>query len=245
MATAAPSCEETLGDYRVTKDARHELGRGAYGTVYRGIQVSNNEPVAVKIMTGHKQYMDLDEQRKEADLLMNKIPQHENIVKIYDYLTKEYEEDGMQMIDLWLVTELCTHGNMKTYAGKNDLSIEQKIELIFQAALAVHHLHGCKPEPIAHRDVKPENILITEISGKHVVRLCDFGCARTVFQKRGRSVKMMSVAGTESYWAPEQHEVQDKHYLYDKSVDTFSLGVSGLALLDCSKGSLMEPHIGK
>ena len=245
MATAASSNKETLGDFKVRKDKMHEIGRGAYVTVYRGARVSNKDTVAVKIMSGYKQYMDLDELAKEADLVMNKIPQHENIVKMYDYITKEYEEDAIQMIDLWLVTELCTLGNLKKYASRNELSIKQKVDLIFQSCLAVQHLHNCKPRPIAHRDVKPENILVTDVSGKHVVKLCDFGCARTVLQEKGRSVTMKSTAGTQSYWAPEQHKLHDGVISYHKSVDTFSLGVSNLALLNCSKGSIMTPHLGK
>ena len=244
MATAASNNDEILEDFKITKDKTHEIGRGAYGTVYRGVRVSNNDPVAVKLMTGYKQYMNLDELAKEADML-RKIPSHENIVKMYDYLNKEYDDDGAQMIDLWLVTELCTLGNLKKYALKNDLSIKKKIDLMFQSTLAVQHLHNCKPEPIAHRDIKPENILITETSGKHVVRLCDFGCARAVFREKGRSMTMKSLAGTESYWAPEQHELHDGHFSYDKSVDNFSLGVSNLALLNCSKGSLMTPYEGE
>ena len=53
MATAALTNEETLGDFRITKDQTHELGYGAYGRVYRGVRVSNNDPVAVKLMTGY------------------------------------------------------------------------------------------------------------------------------------------------------------------------------------------------
>ena len=206
------SCEETLGDFKVTRDKTHELGYGSYGRVYRGMRVSNNDPVAVKIMTGYKQNMKLDELAKEADILMNKIPPHNNIVKVFDYMKNEYLEDGAQMIDLWLVTELCTLGNLKDYAVRNELSIKQKIEFMLQSALAVQHLHECKPEPIAHRDIKPQNILITDISGKHVVRLCDFGCARAVLRQDGLSVTMKSLAGTIDYWAPEQHELTDGQF---------------------------------
>ena len=247
MATGASANEQTLEDFRITKDNNHELGEGTYGRVYRGVRVSNNDPVAVKIMTGYKQYMDLDERAKEADLL-RKIQNHENIVQIYDYIMNEYDDDdGVQIIDIWLATELCTLGNLKRFAFKNELSLTKKVDLMFQSGLAVQHLHEFKPEPIAHRDIKPENLLITETSGKHVVKLCDFGCARTVLRQDGRSVTINSLAGTQPYWAPEQHKVRDGLYVssYAKSVDNFSLGVSNLALLDSSPGSLMEPHKGK
>lgn len=244
MATAALSNDETLGDFRVTKDKIHELGRGSYGSVYRGARVSNNDPVAIKIMTGEKEYMDLEEQRKEADLLRT-IPPHENIVQMYDYLMKEYDDKGVQMVDLWLVIELCPRGNLKNYASQNELSIKRKVDLIFQSCLAVQHLHNCKPDPVVHRDIKPENILIADISGRHVIKLCDFGCARSVLREQGRSVTMKTHVGTKPYWAPEQHSSRDGSMSYHKSVDTFSLGVSNLALLSCSQGSPMTPHMGK
>ena len=244
MATAASVNEETVGDFRVIKDKAHELGRGMYGTVYRGVRISNNDPVAIKISTGHKQYVDLAEQAKEAELL-RRISEHENIVTMHDYITNEYDDDGIQKIDFWLVTELCTHGDLTTYAYKNELSIKKKVDLMFQSGLAVQHLHGYKPEPIAHRDIKPANILITKISGKHVVRLGDFGLSRAVLKQDGRSVPMNTIAGSQPYWAPEQHAHSEKNFSYDKSVDTFSLGVSNLALLNCSKGSLMTAETGE
>ena len=243
MATACLSNEETIGDYRITKDKRNSLGRGAYGTVYRGKRLSNNNQVAVKTMTGYKQQVDLVEQAKEAELL-RKIPPHENILKMYDYIKKEYDNDGVPMIDMWLVTELCTLGDLKNYAFKNELSIKQKVDLILQSCYAVQHLHNCKPQAVAHRDIKPENILITDISGKHVIKLCDFGCARSVLREKGRSVTMVTLAGTMDYWAPEQyeHKFGDGIQSYHKSVDNFSLGVSNLALLDSLKGSIMAAH---
>ena len=250
MANTSSSCEETVGNFKVTKNATNELGRGSYGVVYRGIRVPDNDPVAVKISSGYKQYMNIDEQKKEADLIMNKIPPHNNIVKVYDYIKKEYKdnETGVQMVDLWLVTELCKLGNLKKYSMTRELSIKQKVDLMFQAALGVQHLHECKPEPVVHRDIKPENILITDISGNHVVRLCDFGCARTILRRDGRSMTMKSVGvGTQPYLAPEQNELRDGQYVvsYHKSIDTFSLGVSNLSLLEHTKGSIMEPPSGK
>ena len=243
MAATAPANEETLGDYKVTKDKTHELGFGSYGRVYRGVRVSNNDPVAVKIMTGHKQHVNLDEQEKEAKLLKS-IPPHENVVKMHDFIKNEYDDDGLQMIEFWLVTELCPLGNLSKYAMKNELSIRKKIDLMFQAARGVEHLHS-QPDKVVHRDIKPENILITGNVRRPIVRLCDFGCARTVMRVNNQSVLMKTLAGTQSYWAPEQHKIRSGDLSYDKSIDTFSLGVSNLALLESSKGSIPMPHLGE
>ena len=159
----------------------------------------------------------MKEFEREADLLLNKIPPHENIVKVYDVRKKEYEEKCALKVDLWLITELCTLGNLSEYAQQRDLSTEEKLELMYQAALAVRHLHQCKPEPVAHRDIKPQNILVTGSEDKPVIKLCDFGSARNVLRDNHKSVLMMSLAGTPNYFAPEQTEL---NFPYDKTVDT-------------------------
>ena len=193
----------------------------------------------------YKQYLKEGEFELESELLLKKIPPHENIIKVFDFIKKEYVDDSVEMIDLWLMTEICHQGNLKQYASRNNLTIKDKVDLMFQAARGVEHLHSCQPEKVVHRDIKPENILITGNVRRPIVRLCDFGSARTVMRVNDRSVLMKSMAGTEKYWAPEQHEIRRDNLSYDKSIDTFSLGVSNLALLESSQGSPMEPHMGK
>ena len=51
---------------------------------------------------------------------------------------------------------------------------------------------------------------------------------------------MKTLGGTPNYWAPEQQVVSGNELSYDKTVDTFSLGVSNLALLEASKGTPMR-----
>ena len=64
--------------------------------------MSNNVPIAVKISTGHTEYVDLAEQAREAELL-RKIPRHENIVQMHDYIKNEYrDESGIQMIEIYV-----------------------------------------------------------------------------------------------------------------------------------------------
>ena len=112
-------------------------------------------------------------------------------------------------------------------------------------ALAVNHLHSCKPQSVTHRDIKPQNVLLTGNEENPTVRLADFGAARTVVQnKEGQSVTMFSLAGTTVYMAPEQTELQDGKFKYSKKIDIFSLAVTWLALLDVCKGSSMMAITG-
>ena len=220
MATAmASSREKNIGDFLITKD---ELGSGTYGRVYIAERVSYKQTVAAKKTTGYLEELDMDVFEHEAELL-KKIPPHQNIIKVYDVSKTEYEDDGIPMVDLWIITELCEQGDLQKFAQKTDLTIGQKTELMYQSACAVQHLHCCKPKSIAHRDIKPQNFLVAGTAHKPIIRLCDFGCARTVMHKKGRSVPMKSMAGTSSYWAPEQNEIRNGPFSYDKTVDIFSL----------------------
>ena len=175
---------------------------------------------------------------------INKIPPHQNIIKVYDVVKKEYEEDGVEKVDLWIITELCEQGDLQKFAQTTKLTLEQKIELMYQSACALQHLHCCKPDSVAHRDIKPQNFLVARNGDKSIIRLCDFGCSRTIMHKKGCSVPMRTMAGTSGYWAPEQNEIRYGPFSYDKTVDIFSLGLTFLALLEAIKGSVMRPKTG-
>ena len=185
MATAmASSREEKIGDFLVTKD---EIGFGTYGRVYIAERVSYKETVAAKKTTGHKEELDMEAFEHEADLLLNKIPPHQNIVTVYDMIKKEYEEHGVQKVDLWIITELCEQGDLQKFAQQTELTIGQKIDLMYQSACAVQHLHCGKQGSFAHRDIKPQNFLVAGTADEPIIRLCDFGCGRTVIHNEGCS----------------------------------------------------------
>ena len=221
---------------------------GIAGIVCTGVDTSARTltTVAAKKVTIEKEFLKEGEFEKEADLLLHKIPPHENIVKVHQFEKIEYEMDNTDMLDMWLVMELCDQGNLKTYARKREVSVNDKLELIFQTALAVDHLHSCKPESVTHRDIKPQNVLLTGNEERPVVKLADFGAARTVMRsKEGHSVTMFSLAGTTQYMAPEQTELQDEKFRYSKKIDIFSLAVTWLALLGACKGSTMNAITGR
>ena len=237
-----------IGKYIIFDNEKHKLGMGAAGTVYTGVDTSTPKlaTVAAKKVSIYKQYLEEGEFEKEADLLLYKIPPHDNIIKVYDFSKIEYVKDSVEMLDLWLIMEYCDQGNLQTYAMKRELSVKDKFELIFQMALAVDHLHNCKPESVSHRDIKPQNVLLTGDEESPTVKLADFGVARTVTRNiEGKSVTMYSLAGTPHYVAPEQTELDDKKFKYSKKIDIFSLAVTWLALLEVCKGSIMAAMTGK
>ena len=246
MATISPGYIEEVGNFAIYADIKHELGSGATGTVYLGMNTITEDLIAAKRMKIEEEFLEEGEFEREADLLLNKIPPHDNIIKVYDFSKHNYVEKGKNMLNLWLIMEHCPLGDLKDYAFQTELTTIDKLELMYQAALAVHHLHQCKPDPIVHRDIKPQNILISGAEGNTTVKLCDLGASR-LFKRNteGWSINMKTLGGTENYWAPEQQMTPRKELSYGKSVDTFSLGVSNLALLEACKGTSMRAKLSE
>ncbi|OOQ87102.1 serine/threonine protein kinase [Penicillium brasilianum] len=125
---------------------------------------------------------------------------------------------------IYIFTELVTCGDLFSYVRNKGPLEETTVALIIrQVLLALEYLHD---QNIVHRDVKPDNILMTchEVGGRVV--LADFGCARLVNQP---SQRMSSVVGTLDYCAPELKHNNAKGYT--KAVDMWSLGCVTAVLL--------------
>ena len=177
MAASSSGYIESVGDFLIHADKKHRLGSGATGTVYSGMNTKTGDFVAAKNMEIEEEFLHEGAFEKEADLLLNKIPPHDNVVKVYEFSKEKYVAKGKNMLNLWLIMEHCPLGNLKEYALQTELPTIKKLDLMYQSALAVDHLHQCKPEPVVHRDVKPQNILISGEEGNPLVKLCDLGAS--------------------------------------------------------------------
>lgn len=101
------------------------------------------------------------------------------------------------------------------------LSIESLQEstvkfLFYQIVLAVQYLHS---KEITHRDLKPQNILLSSQAPKARVKITDFGLSKLV----NEDTFLRTKCGTPYYCAPEIWD--EKNTVYDKKVDVWSLGV--------------------
>jgi serine/threonine protein kinase len=128
--------------------------------------------------------------------------EHENIIKIADVF------DCDMTMKLFIVIELATKGELDPYRGYKEQEIS---ELTRQLLEALSYLHD--KERIAHRDLKPQNLLI---SGQKVL-ISDFGLASTLSSEN----ILIGKCGTWGYLAPEMSLNQP----YGSSVDLWSLGV--------------------
>lgn len=173
-----------LGKYELL----HPLGEGGFAKVYKARHRELDALRAVKIP--HQQDEQAERQLKEAKL--QAALNHPNIVQVYDidraegrfFIVMEYVE-GLSLRDL--LTKKGRFPEAEVVAiGKQVLS-----------ALAHAHAHH-----VAHLDIKPENILLSESdeSGRNV-KVADFGIARIL---QSTQANMSKVVGTLAYMAPEQ-----------------------------------------
>uniref|UniRef100_A0A8C1VU90 Serine/threonine-protein kinase WNK3 n=1 Tax=Cyprinus carpio TaxID=7962 RepID=A0A8C1VU90_CYPCA len=190
-----------------------ELGRGAFKTVYKGLDTETWVEVAWCELQDRK-LTKAEQQRFKEEAEMLKGLQHPNIVRFYD--SWESVLRGKKCIVL--VTELMTSGTLKTYLKRFKVMKPKVLRSWCRQILkGLQFLHTRTP-PIVHRDLKCDNIFITGPTGS--VKIGDLGLAtlmRTSFAK--------SVIGTPEFMAPEMYE---EHY--DESVDVYAFGMCMLEM---------------
>lgn len=209
---------EVFIDFEVIK----ELGRGSYGVVNECKKLIQDPTIPDIVAIKHinldnlfKKNSDLNKYRKalksEIEILynVNNCEGSEYFMKLY----KVYGDPNVDM-DLFLVCEKC-ESNLESYS-KNGLSESVARNILRQLAKAQAQLFALS---IIHRDLKPENILLNFSNDQPIVKICDFGLARTV-EIVSPSLKM-SMVGTPYYMPPEKLN----HNIYDYNSELYSLGI--------------------
>jgi len=119
------------------------------------------------------------------------------------------------------------------YCDKHKLTVRQRMELFIQVCEGVQHAHQ---KAIIHRDLKPSNILVTEIDGKPMPRIIDFGVAKAISQKLTAGTmytRVGTMIGTIGYMSPEQAD--PIHDDIDIRTDVYSLGAVLYELLTSAR----------
>jgi tRNA A-37 threonylcarbamoyl transferase component Bud32 len=195
-----------LGRYQVEK----ELGQGAMGTVYLGLDPKINRQVAIKTMALSNEF-DADELTEVKQRFFREAESagrlsHANIVAIYD----AGDENDLAYIAM----ELLKGTDLDSYIKADSLlPVEEVIAIAINCAEALDYAHRQK---VVHRDIKPSNIMYDPDT--HTVKLADFGIARITDSSKTRTG---TVLGTPNYMSPEQCMGKK----VDGRADLFSLGV--------------------
>ncbi|ETW05198.1 CMGC/CDKL protein kinase, variant 1 [Aphanomyces invadans] len=176
------------------------IGEGTYGIVYKAIEKSTKDAVAIK-----KFKFLTDDLLSKRELQACSMLNHPNIVA-FRY---SFRGDGC----LHLVFDYAPSTLSKVIAkSKNGMRLAHVRSIAFQLCKAIHCCHENK---IIHRDIKPDNILLDDMGH---VKLCDFGVARTI-QFDGEALS--DYVATRWYRPPEQ-ELRLTNYSY--SADMWSVG---------------------
>jgi serine/threonine-protein kinase len=180
-------------------------------TIYAGIDTRLDRPVAVKVMHAHLANDEAFVSRFIKEAKATAALSHPNIVSIQD---QGWNEGGPPAV--FLVMELVEGSTLRDFLNENGpLSVEQTIQFITPvlSALAAAHLIG-----IIHRDVKPENILISK-DGR--IKVADFGLARNMTMAQTMTAESSVVLGSVSYLSPEQVQ----RGIADARSDVYAIGI--------------------
>jgi eukaryotic-like serine/threonine-protein kinase len=171
--------ETVLGRFLIEE----RIGSGGFGTVYRAWDERLQRPVAVKVIEREQGPPRVTREAQAVARLA-----HRNIATLY-----ELASDGQRA---FLVSELIEGKTLRSLARGGELTDRLAAGVGADAAAALTHAHRAG---VVHRDVKPENILVT---GDGEAKLVDFGIARIAGERTLTATG--AVVGTLAYMAPEQ-----------------------------------------
>lgn len=173
-----------FGPYRIGR----LLGRGGMGAVYEAYDTNKDRTVALKVLPADLADDERFTQRFRREAHTVARLQEPHIIPIHDY----GEIDGRLFIDMRLVKGK----DLRSLIAEGPLGTERALHLVGQIAEALDAAHT---EGLVHRDVKPENILVTEHDFAYLV---DFGIA--VNEMETRLTGTGGTIGSTAYMAPER-----------------------------------------
>jgi non-specific serine/threonine protein kinase/serine/threonine-protein kinase len=191
------------------------LGEGGMGEVWLAEQRQPvRRRVAVKLI---KAGMDTREvvARFDSERQALAVMDHPAIARVFDAGETELGRP-------YFVMEYVAGEPITGYCDRKKLTVRQRVQLFILVCEGVQHAHQ---KAIIHRDLKPSNILVTEVDGKPLARIIDFGLAKAMSAQPNDSTaftRIGAVMGTLGYMSPEQAE---GGLDIDTRTDVYSLGV--------------------
>ena len=202
-----------------------KIGKGSFGRVIEVLEKTTKTKYAMKIINkDSKKIYKYNTVKDEVNILKNL--SHPNIIKYYDFqesVTKLYIimelAEGESLFE-WITNH---YKNNKTNIIDNEQTIdESKIYIVIKQLLsAINYLHS---HNICHRDIKPQNILLSKKGEINNIKLIDFGLSVNNFQNIGEN----KICGTWAYMSPEMLF----NHKYYKPIDLWAVGIIMYQLLN-------------
>ena len=209
----------TIGNYQLER----KLGAGGMGTVWLANQSHPvKRKVAIKLIRPDHRSSEVTARRFEREKQALALMSHTHVAKVFDAGTSENDLPyiAMEFIDGQSITEYCT---------SRQLPLSDRLELFLQLCSAIQHAHQ---NGLLHRDIKPGNILVTEVDGKPCVKVIDFGLVRPSANWDPEITQADMVVGSPLWMSPEQARgyrsdasADEAKATVDTRADVYSLGV--------------------
>jgi len=194
--------------YEVVK----KLGQGSHGEVYLVKSIlGNDQPLALKTIKqesgSHKYQSEVNSFFINEFKLMKNF-KHPQVVRVFDF---GFSEENSAYYYTMEYVEGC---NLFDFLDTKELDKFEFLDLIYQILSGLSYLHA---NNVIHYDIKPENILIRKLNGRHQIKLADFGLAGL------GKLKNRKIRGTINYMAPELFIPNEQ---ISPKIDLYSLGVA-------------------
>ncbi|XP_022732842.1 G-type lectin S-receptor-like serine/threonine-protein kinase LECRK4 [Durio zibethinus] len=198
---------------QATNRFKEELGRGAFGTVYKGeLPSSYGNYVAVKKL---EKFAKEGEKEFKTEVKVIGQTHHKNLVRLLGYC-----DEGENRL---LVYEFMQNGSLASFLfGVLRPSWQRRLQIASGIAKGLTYLHEECNTQIIHCDIKPQNILLDD---SFTAKISDFGLSKLLINNNTRT--LTGIRGTKGYVAPEWF----RNTPVTVKVDVYSFGVMLLEII--------------
>ncbi|MAQ15483.1 MAG: hypothetical protein CMN30_11895 [Sandaracinus sp.] len=178
-----------------------EIGEGGMGRVYEAYDETRGQMVAVKVMSPKWANDDKARARFMREVEATKRIRHPNVVEVYGAGFCDEEQNRPYLAMERLYGTSLWHYVHCPVQGHGPVDVPMAVDLMEQAAQALEATHEAG---VIHRDVKPENFLLTRgPNDEPIIKLLDFGLVQVSFGEGPKLTEEGTFVGTPEYMAPE------------------------------------------
>ncbi|XP_004508501.1 G-type lectin S-receptor-like serine/threonine-protein kinase LECRK1 [Cicer arietinum] len=214
---------------RATNHFKEELGKGSFGSVYKGALLKGKTKrfIAVKRL---EKLVEEGEREFQAEVRSIGKTHHRNLVRLLGFCV-----EGSKRL---LVYEYMSNGSLGKllFGDQRRPDWNERVRIALDIARGILYLHDECDGPIIHCDLKPQNILMDEF---WTAKIADFGLAKLLMPDQTRTFTV--IRGTRGYMAPEWN----KNIPISLKADVYSYGIVLLETLCCRRNldvNVLEPE---
>ena len=191
------------------KDSMTLIASGGQSLVFKITKSTDNSQLAVKVIdlkvTDERYKKKVKDLKNEIRIISRVI--HKNIIRLEDHFIIN--------TTCYLFMELANGGDLEHEVCKRPLDETRAKNYFLQIVKGVDHLHSQTP-PIAHNDLKLNNILIHLTDTEKVLKITDFGFSKVIDSKHDKTYRMSKPEGTMPYMSPQLINLQLFYNLDDE-----------------------------